>query len=194
MHIPEGFDSWQELYRKEIIVAEKELALKNFDINPQNLIGDIYVLPSNNHQTFYGKLVKGIGFIKFIFVKPIQNSVWFSEPVYQYTISEAKRFEDHPMRHGRLICHADFIDMNLIADVSRTIKLLDDKQPDDVVAPAKEAIFTAVRFFKDGIVTHQAYFTDATRLVFKDGSDNPEAVQLLRNFYLEVEKIVGIGE
>ncbi|MGN0679553.1 MAG: hypothetical protein ACI4JS_07820 [Oscillospiraceae bacterium] len=194
MHIPEGFDNWQELYRKEIIVAEKELALKNFDFNPQSLIGDIYVLPSSNHQTFYGKLVKGIGFIKFIFVKPIQNSVWFSEPVYQYTISEAKRFEDHPMRHGRLICHADFIDMNLIAEASLTIKQLEDKQPDEVVVPNNEATFTAVRFFKDGITTHQAYFTDATKLVFKDGSDNPEAVQFLQKFYLEIEKILGIGE
>lgn len=194
MHIPEGFANWQELYRREIIVAEKELALKNFDIDPQNFIGDIYVLPSSNHQTFYGKLVRGVGFMKLISVKPIQNSVWFSEPVYQYSISEAKRFEDHPMRHGRLICRADFIDLQFVADISRTVKLLDDKQPDDVVSPSNEAVFTAIRFFKNTIISHQAYFTDASKLVFKDENENPEAVQFLKNLYLEIEKIVGTGE
>ena len=42
MYIPEGFANWQELYRREIIVAEKELALKNFDIDPQNFNKKIF--------------------------------------------------------------------------------------------------------------------------------------------------------
>lgn len=194
MIIPDGFDSWREVYKSDIVSAEKELALKHFKYDPKAVIGDIYVLPDKKHQTFYAKLVRGLGFFKIIFVKPVQNSVWFSEPVFHYCICEAKRFEDHPTRRGRLVCHADFIDMQLVAELSRTVELLDDKQPDDAVSPTEEATLTAVRLSKNGITTRKVCFTDAAKLVFKDKSDNPEAVRFLRNFHLEVEKIIGIGE
>jgi len=192
MRIPEGIESWQKLYEEDVATAENELALRHFEIDPQNVLGDIYVLPSHHHQTFFAKLVTG-RFIKIIFVKAIQNSVWFSDPVFDYSISEAKRFEDHPKRRGRLICRAELIDRRFITAVNDAIGLLAEQQPEDAVIPSEDAALTVIRLFDKGEVTRRICYTDASKLAFKDGR-TPEAVDFLNNIWLETEKKIGLGE
>lgn len=193
MRIPEGIDSWQKLYEEDVAAAENELALKHFEIDPHSVVADIYVLPPRHHQTFYAKLIIGRGFFKIISVKPLQNSVWFSETIHDYTISEAKRFESHPMRRGRLICRAEFIDKHFIAAVGDTIGLLAEQQSEDAVVSSENAALTVIRLFDKGEVTRRICYTDASKLAFKDG-ENPETVDFLNNLWLEAEKKVGIGE
>lgn len=193
MRIPEDSGGWQKLYVEDVAAAENELTLKHFEIDRNDVLGDIYVLPSHHHQTFYAKLVTG-RFFKIISVKPIQNSVWFSDPVYDYSISEAKHFEDHPKRHGRLICHAGLIDKRFIAKVNDAISLLAEHQSEDAVILSEDATLTVIRLFDKGKVIRFICYTDASKLVYKNGEENPEAVDFLNNLYLEVEKIVGIGE
>ncbi len=193
MRIPEDSGGWQKLYVEDVATAENELALKHFEIDRNAVLGDIYVLPSHHHQTFYAKLITG-RFFKIISVKPLQNSVWFSETVYDYSISEAKRFEDHPKRRGRLICRAGLIDKRFIAKVNDAIGLLAEQQSEAAVIPSENAALTVIRLFDKGEVTRRICYTDASKLVYNNGEENPEAVDFLNNLYLEVEKIVGIGE
>ncbi len=193
MRLPEGIDSWQKLYEEDVATAENELALKHFEIDPNSVLGDIYVLSSHHHQTFYAKLITG-RFFKIISVKPLQNSVWFSETVYDYSISEAKRFEDHPKRRGRLICRAGLIYQRFIAKVNDAIGLLAEQQSEAAVIPSENAALTVIRLFDKGEVIRCICYTDASKLAYKNGEENPEAADFLNNLYLEVEKIVGIGE
>ncbi len=192
MRIPEGVKSWQELYKEDVMTAENELALRHFEIDPQTVLGDIYVLPPHRHQTFYAKLVGG-RILKIIFVKAIQNSVWFSDPVYDYSISEAKRFENHPKRRGRLICRAELIDRRFITAVNDAIGLLAEQQSEDAVIHTENAALIVIRLFAKGEVTRCISYSDASRLAFNDGK-TPEVVEFLNNLWFEIEKKIGIGE
>lgn len=193
MHLPCGSTNWQELYKKDIEVAEKEFELNHLTTDPKLLIGDIYVLPSDNHQSFYGKLTSENGKYKITFAKTVQKSVWFSENVYMYSISEVKKFEDHPIRHGRIICGCAPIDNGIVAYVRSQLRQLSDEQPEDIVLPSEKAVLTGLQLYENGEVTRRIFYTDAAKLNFI-GNENPDAINYLNNLYLKVEKIVGIGE
>lgn len=193
MHIPEGNTDWFELYNKDIEVAENEFALRNLVIRPNTIMGDIYVLPSKNHKAYYGKLTCENGLCRIFFVKTIQKSVWFSEKMYMYCISETKKFEDHPRRQGQIICGCSPIENQIVSDFGVIMRLLCDKQPQDAVMPSDDAVFTGLRLYEHGNIIKEIFFTDATKLKFAD-KENPDAVDYLNNLYLTVEKIVGIGE
>lgn len=193
MHIPDGRTDWQQLYKDDIAAAEEAFRANSFEIDPLSVVGDIYALPTQNHQAFYGKLIKERGFYKIICAKPIQNSVWFSEQIYMYAISEARRFENHPTRNGRIICRAELIDKRIIQAISGVLELLMYDQPKTAVIPSPEAVLTGIRLFENGVLTRKLFYTDASRLRFING-ENPEAINYLNNLYLIVEKIIGVGE
>lgn len=193
MHLPEGRTDWQELYKLDIEVAENEFALRKLIINPDALVGDIYVLPSQNHKAYYGKITCENKSCKLFFTKTIQKSVWFSEHIYMYSISETKKFEEHPRRQGQIICGCAPITNQFVADFKSTMITLSDEQPEDVVTPSSDAVLTALRLYESGSVIKEIFFTDAAKLKFTD-KENPDAVDYLNNLYLTVEKIVGIGE
>ncbi len=185
MRFSETETDWLSEYLQDIEVANNELIEKNFFADPKSVICDIYVLPSHNHQTFYGKLTAERGFYKIIFAKAIQNSIWFSEPIYMYRFEEAKRFENHPMKKGRIICRAKLMDKALI---NRLLFMVEK------VLPTLDGVFTAVRMYENGIVSRKIMYTDPEKLSFRDNAGNQEALDFLGNLYLYIEKIIGIGD
>lgn len=193
MHIPDGRTDWQQLYKDDVAAAEEAFKANNFEFDPKSVVGDIYALPTGNHQAFYGKLISERGIYKIICAKSIQNSVWFSEQIYMYAISEARRFENHPTRNGRIICRAELIDKRIIRAISGILELLMYDQPKTAVIPSPEAVLTGIRLFENGVLTRKLFYTDASRLRFING-ENPEAIRYLNNLYLIVEKIIGVGE
>lgn len=192
MRIPDGISDWQTLYEEDVAAAENELVLNHLDVAPDAVLGDIYVLPPRRHQTFYAKLVLD-RFFKIVSVKALQNSVWFSDPIYDYSISEAKRFENHPKRCGRLICRSELINRHFIAAVDNALSRLAEHQPEGAVIPSENAALTVIRTFIGGEVARRICYTDASKLAFKDG-DTAEAADFLNNLWLEIEKKIGIGE
>ena len=194
MRLPENDTDWLSAYLQDIEIANNELVEKNFHADPKSVICDIYVLPSHNHQTFYGKLISERGFYKIIYAKALQNSIWFSEPIYMYRFDEAKRFENHPMKKGRIVCRAKLMDKSLINRLLFTVQQLDKKQPGDTVSGGLDGVFTAIRLYEGGIISRKIMFTDAEKLKFLDGADKQEAVEFLQSLYLSVEKIIGIGD
>ncbi len=194
MRFSETETDWLSEYLQDIEVANNELIEKNFFADPKSMICDIYVLPSHNHQTFYGKLTAERGFYKIIFAKAIQNSIWFSEPIYMYRFEEAKRFENHPMKKGRIICRAKLMDKALINRLLFTVEKLSERQPAETVLPTLDGVFTAVRMYENGIVSRKIMYTDPEKLSFRDNAGNQEALDFLGNLYLYIEKIIGIGD
>lgn len=194
MRLPENDADWLSSYLRDIEIANRELVEKNFHADPKSVICDVYVLPSHNHQTFYGKMISERGFYKIIYAKAIQNSIWFSEPIYMYRFDEAKRFENHPMKKGHIVCRAKLMDKSLINRLLFTAEMLSEKQPDDAVSEDLDGVFTAIRLYEGGRVSRKIMYTDAHKLEFRDKADKREAVEFLENLYLSVEKIIGIGD
>lgn len=194
MRLPENDTDWLSAYLQDIEIANNELIEKNFHADPKSVICDIYVLPAHNHQTFYGKLISERGFYKIIFAKAIQNSIWFSEPIYMYRFEEAKRFENHPMKKGRIVCRAKLMDKSLINRLLFTAERLNKKQPGDAVSECLDDVFTAIRLYEGGIVSRKIMYTVAEKLEFCDDADKREAVEFLQSLYLSFEKIIGVGD
>ena len=194
MRQTDSHSDWHELYETEIGVADSEITSKNFHVDESSVICDIYALPSHNHQTFYGKIVQEHGLYKIIFAKAIQSSMWFSDPIYMYTFEEAKRFEDHPMKRGRIICRAKLCEKSFVDHLLFNVWKLLDTQPDSAVQPSIDAVFTAIRMYERGSVSKCIFYTDAEKLDFRASADNFEAVKFFNKLHLTIEKIIGIGE
>ena len=194
MRLTENDPDWRSAYLRDIEIANSELAEKHFFADPKSVICEIYALPSHNHQTFFGKLISERGFYKIIYAKAIQNSIWFSEPIYMYRFEEAKQFENHPMKKGRIVCRAKLIEKSVINRLLPALEKLDVSQPADTVEPSAEASFTSVVLYENGVRSKHVIYTDPEKLVFLDGADNADAVDFLRNLYLIIEKIIGIGD
>jgi len=194
MRLPENNTDWLSAYLQDIEIANNELIEKNFFADPRSVICDIYVLPSHNHQTFYGKVISEHGFYKIIYAKAIQTSIWFSDPIYMYRFDEAKRFENHPMKKGHIVCRAKLIEKSLINRLLFTLERISENQPDNLVEPYLDEIFTAIRLYEGGTVIREIMYTNAERLEFRDSADKSEAVEFLRSLFVSFEKIIGIGD
>ena len=111
-----------------------------------------------------------------------------------YRFEEAKRFENHPMKKGRIICRAKLMDKALINRLLFMVEKLSERQPAETVLPTLDGVFTAVRMYENGIVSRKIMYTDPEKLSFRDNAGNQEALDFLGNLYLYIEKIIGIGD
>lgn len=193
MRISENYTNWRDSYLHDIEVAETELTQKNFPHDRGAILCSIYALPAHNHQTFFARIVSERGFYKLVFAKPTQNSIWFHDPIYMYTFDEAKRFEEHPMRKGRITCRARLIEKSLMDSIMDTMYRLAEHQPENTVNPAPEAVFTAIRAYESGRLWREVCYTDAEKLVFENGENRDKDIKLLSGLYLIIEKLIGIG-
>lgn len=183
---------WYAEYQCDIQLAQAEIAL-NFPIDPPDLIGDIYSLPAHNHQTFLCRVVCESGFMKLIYAKAVQNSIWFSEPIYMYRFEEAKRFADHPIRRGRIVCGKKLIRKTAVDHFLTMLGAVSDKQPGDLVTPTLDSELTVIRLYENGEVTREIAFTDAERLVFREDTDVPTYTKYMQGLHMFIERIIGVG-
>lgn len=188
----ENSDDWYAGYRRDAQIALTEIAL-HFEQHLIESICDIYSLPSHNHQTFFCKLVSENGFIKLLYAKAIQNSIWFSEPIYMYRFEEAKMFADHPIRHGRIFCGKKIVQHGIADHIVEIFKELADDQPDDLVDPSVDSELTVVTLHENGKVVREIAYTDAEKLVFRDGDADKKNIEFMRDLHLSIEEIIGRG-
>lgn len=188
----ENSDNWYAGYRRDVQIAQTELALCVFS-EANETVCDVYSLPSHNHQTFYCRFVNESGFIKIEYAKAIQNSIWFAEPIYMYRFEEAKLFADHPIRNGRIICGKKIVRYSLLEQLMRIVNSLSDEQPDDLVRPAIDSELTAIRVYEQSKVVREILYTDAEKLVFREADTEREKSEYMRELHLYIEKIIGVG-
>ena len=188
----ENSSDWRSGYLRDVQIAHTELSL-NIDFDPKNVLCDIYSLPSNNHQTFFCKILSENGFMKLIYAKAIQNSIWFSDPIYMYRFEEAKSFEDHPVRRGKIICGKKIIKKTVAEHLMNMLDDLDPEQPEDLVNPGVESELTAIRIYEDGRILREVVFTDADKLRFRNSEEHKKYAEYMRNLHLYVETIIGVG-
>lgn len=193
MRIIDNGGDWHTEYLCDIRLAQAELA-PIFPVDPLDLVGEVYCLPAHNHQTFLCRVICEGGFMKLVYAKAVQNSIWFSEPIYMYRFEEAKSFADHPIRRGRIVCGKKLIRKNVADHFLTLVGAVSDKQPDGLVTPALDSELTAIRLYENGIVVREIAFTDAKRLVFREGADAELFAKHLNGLHLFIERIIGIGD
>lgn len=188
----ENSDDWYAGYRRDAQIALTEIA-KHYEQHTIESICDIYSLPSHNHQTFFCKIASENGFIKLFYAKAIQNSIWFSEPIYMYRFEEAKNFIDHPIRHGRIICGKKIIQQGIADRITEIFRQLSSDQPDDLVTPTVDADLTVLTLRDNGKVIREIAYTDAEKLVFQSEDTDSGNAEFLRDLHLKIEEIIGVG-
>lgn len=188
----ENSGNWYAGYQRDVQIAQTELALCVFSEANETLC-DVYSLPSHNHQTFYCRFINENGFIKIEYAKAVQNSIWFSDPIYMYRFEEAKMFADHPIRKGRIICGKKIISYSILEQLMRILNSLSDDQPNDLVDPSIDAELTAIRVYEQNKVIREILYTDSEKLVFRKDDANGKNTEYMRDLHLYIEKIIGIG-
>ena len=188
----ENSDDWYAGYRRDAQIALTEIA-RHYEQHTIKTICDIYSLPSHNHQTFFCKLASENGFLKLLYAKALQNSIWFSEPIYMYRFEEAKNFVDHPIRHGRILCGKKIVQQNFADRIVKLVKELSSEQPSDLVTPSIDAELTVITLHEDGKVVREIAYTDAAKLTFRTEDIGSEDIEYLRDLHLKIEDIIGIG-
>ena len=187
----ENSDDWYAGYKRDADIAVTEIG-QNFTADAKNILCDVYSLPSHNHQTFYCRVVNENGFIKLIYAKAMQNSIWFSEPIYRYRFEEAKNFVDHPIRHGRIYCGKKIVQHGIADRLLNIMKSLADDQPTDLVTPTVDADLTVITLYDNGAFVREISYTDPEKLTFSNEIDSGE-IEYLRELHLKIEAIIGIG-
>ena len=188
----ENSDDWYAGYRRDAQIALTEIA-RNFELHTVESICDIYSLPSHNHQTFFCKIASENGFVKLLYAKALQNSIWFSEPIYMYRFEEAKKFIDHPIRHGRISCGKKIVQRDFAERIVKLVKSLSSEQPSDLVTPCVDSELTVITLHENGKVIREITYTDAEKLAFGTGSVDNDDIEFLRDLHLKIEAIIGIG-
>lgn len=192
MRILDKNGDWRSEYRRDVQIACEEIA-QIFTIEPSALIADIYSLPAHNHQTFLCRVACEGGFMRLYYAKAEQNSIWFSEPIYMYRFEEARQFAEHPIRRGRIICGKKLIRKTAIDHFMTLVSAVAEKQPAETVTPFIDSEFTAVRLYESGEVTREITFTDAERLILREGVDAELFAKHLNGLHLFIERIICSG-
>ena len=187
----ENSDDWYAGYKRDAQIALTEIG-QSFTADKEKILCDVYSLPSHNHQTFYCRVVNENGFIKLFYAKAMQNSIWFSEPIYMYRFEEAKNFIDHPIRHGRIFCGKKIVQRGITDRLINILKALADEQPADLVTPTADADLKVITLYEQGETVREISFTDTEKLVFSR-EINSDDIEYLRDLHLKIEAILGIG-
>lgn len=188
----ENSDNWYAGYQRDVQIAQTELALCVFS-EASETVCDVYSLPSHNHQTFYCRFINENGFIKIEYAKAVQNSIWFSEPIYMYRFEEAKMFADHPIRNGRIVCGKKIIRYSFLEQLTQIVNKLSDNQPDDLVDPCLDSELTAIRIYEKNSVVRKILYTNSEKLIFREEDTQGKYAEYMRDLHLYIEKIIGVG-
>lgn len=188
----ENSDNWYAGYQRDVQIAQTELALCVFS-EASETVCDVYSLPSHNHQTFYCRFINENGFIKIEYAKAVQNSIWFSEPIYMYRFEEAKMFADHPIRNGRIVCGKKIIRYSFLEQLTQIVNKLSDNQPDDLVDPCLDSELTAIRIYEQNKIIREILYTDSEKLNFREEDAQSKYAEYMRDLHLYIEKIIGVG-
>lgn len=188
----ENSDNWYAGYQRDVQIAQTELALCVFS-EASETVCDVYSLPSHNHQTFYCRFINENGFIKIEYSKAVQNSIWFSEPIYMYRFEEAKMFADHPIRNGRIVCGKKIIRYSFLEQLTQIVNKLSDNQPDDLVDPCLDSELTAIRIYEQNKIIREILYTDSEKLNFREEDAQGKYAEYMRDLHLYIEKIIGVG-
>ena len=185
-------ENWHAGYLADVRIALEELQ-NALHSEPKTVYCDVYALPADNHQTFYCRAILENGFTKLEYAKPVQNSIWFSSPIYMYHFADAKEFSGHPVRKGKILCGKKIIKARSLEHLLSYADLLCEEQPEDIVIDAPQSVLTVIRIYENNEIAREIAYTEPSKLRFKDGEPHQKLAEIFKEMHLLIEKIIGVG-
>ena len=177
-----------EACKNDIALAQTALHQSKLFAAVQNrpLIGDVYCLPSHQHQSFYLQIFGGEDFL-LLYAKPFISTFW-GQHIVMYSFTASMQADQHPARKGVICCGIKHLPVgsSYITTLLGCLPLQDEYAASD-------------KFIIDGNLTvirnHQ---TPASRtLLYHDAADitcnsySPEQKVFLDHLYLHTEDLLG---
>jgi len=183
-----------EEYLQDIELANKALSEAMLNVSSEDLICDIYAIPSGNHQAFYGKLYCQGGRYSLVYAKPILNHpVYYPEEVYMYLFKDASAVNKKDGRQmGEIVCGITNLEEEFVKNLDSKLKALPDKFVLEEDAFVLDGVMHGIRVYESSHIQKTCFYNDSKCIPYK-GEMTPELQWYYSVFYLMIEQIIGRG-
>lgn len=174
-------------FLEEIEIAAT--AMKESLLYPtEEILFDLYAIPSHNHQAYYGVIVEKSGLYEMIYAKTEIRYIQLDEPIRMYTFSDAKEANASSDKVGKIIVGIAKIDSEFV----EVLKDIDDSVSDGRYffksGVMLDGVFQAIRTFESGKLSKEIIYENIDDINL---SQNKEYLrEKMENMYLEVESII----
>lgn len=183
-----------EEYLQDIELANKALSEAVLNVADEDLICDIYAMPSGNHQTYYGKIYCLGERYSLVYAKPILNHpVYYPEEVYMYLFKDAIAVNKKDGRQmGEIVCGITYLEEGFVRNLYSKLKALPDKFVLEEDALVLDGVMHGIRVYENGHINKEVVYKDSRYIPYK-GGNTAELQWYYSAFYLMIEQIIGQG-
>ena len=153
-----------------------------------NILYDLYAVPSHNHQAYYALIYQTNGNYEMIYARTEINTFYLDVPIKMYPFSDAKTAETQTARNGRIIIGKKRINTDLITildDIFTNVKERKNLEEDRIIL---DGVFQAMRMYKNNTVSKEIVYCFAESIPVRE--DKSYLVGVMNDFYLNIEKII----
>lgn len=175
-------------YIEDIAIAEDAIRKQKLDllVNKQNIICDVYCIPSHNHQAFYLKLFEEDSNFTLLYAKTfVADHLGLHTAMYRFKTSSEK--EKHNAHVGKIICGIKHLSKS-----NSTINRLKDCLPTQTEWHQKtdfviDDVHITIRNFTHSATPMITYGYDP---YFEKNEYSNVQKEFLENLYLYIEEII----
>ena len=178
-------------YLEDIEIAQKEI--KDIKLYPtDNILCDLYALPSPNFQSYYAMIHECAGKFEMAYAKPQIDTVTSPEPIKTCRFSTCRETEIHTGFHGRIVIgikslSEEFIDL---------IKDMIDAIPNQYILEKNYVIIDGeiqgIRAYDGNQVVKKILYSDAERMSLS--SEKEDMANKLNNLYRTIGEMIDYTE
>ena len=195
MNNQQGLNSFvqnrREEYLKDVAIAEQVVrSLKLDQFRPlDDLLCDIYCIPSHNHQAFYVNLYQSENIITMIYAKPIITAR-DGNKIVMYRFADSVKIDELHPGYGNIYCGIKRLPIDAVNDLIDTMKALPSISECENGGACIDGVYTVIRTnpYKRNSGEFAYYDVDSMK-AFQKLSDKQK--EKLNNLYLEIESIIG---
>ena len=178
-----------EEYLEDIELANRALSDSMLNIPDEDLICDIYAIPSHNHQTFYVKIFRAEAGYKILFAKSILNNPVYTEEIYMYPFVVAAQAGE---RRGKIVCGIKTLEEHFVDNLIDKLETLPDKYLFKMDEFVLDGVSHIIRVYEGGRIQKEVAYGQAESIPYK-ADDIVELQWFFSSLYLKIEQIIGCG-
>jgi len=184
----EGFYDDRKNVQADIQIGREELKKLQFDYEcdgSQELIYELYCIPSDNEQAYYVQIFKKDETYYISYVKSVIEDLVIGETIYMYTLQDAVEANDKNRYYGKLVCgykkvSKEFIDY--INELSAHIPAGTHWEEDTGIC--LDGTFQVIRVYSDKGMEKEIAFHNETRTIADETAR--EKIGILNRFIEEI--------
>ncbi|MCR5104113.1 MAG: hypothetical protein K6B68_06620 [Eubacterium sp.] len=169
-------------YHRDIDIA-KAAIMDSLLYPNEEVLYDLYAVPSHNHQAFYAIIYRKDNHFEMVYAKTEIYSVKYEEPIRMYTFYDADKASAQPNLDGRIIVGIARLDGEFINNLMDAVSNVRETHNNDN-GFVLDCVFQAIRRFHNSEIDKEIIYHDDIV------SDNPGVKEFLDNMYLYIENMI----